>query len=181
MVHCCLLLHPTVRFCNSVFLAGIGGAGSNVARDYLSHLSGKPSEDEQYADDLPLMYSKWKSRITEQKFPSGLRWLHIDDKEATSVQWVVSVEAGFFDELVDHEFNEGTAHLLEHSIFLRLTSEQKSMFNFWNAYTSSRATVYQFETSHEVTQKSISLIAEHLMSYRKNPKSFEEVQAVNSE
>lgn len=136
-----------------------------------------------YEDDLPLEFSKWKSRITETKYPSGMRWLHVDYPESRSVQWTVSIQAGSYDEVNNpqRKFSEGTAHLLEHSIFLRMTPEDKTLFNYWNAYTSSRNTVYTFETSYENTPKTIGIIFENLLNFRENPASLDEVKAVNSE
>lgn len=136
-----------------------------------------------YEDDLPLQYASWKSKVIETKFESGLRWLHVDKEGSRSVQWTVSSNTGTFEERnhPNRRFSEGTAHLLEHSIFLRMTPEEKTLFNYWNAYTGNRQTAYTFESSHDNTPKAIDIVFRNLFEFTENPQSLDEVKAVHSE
>lgn len=141
------------------------------------------SVDASVYDDLPLEFASFKNKITERIFDSGLRWVHIDRKDASSVQFTVSVGAGSFNEMTDSErrFPEGTAHLLEHSIFLNMTAEEKMKFNYWNAYTDKSETVYTLACSSDNIKICTELVARELFNFKQNPKSKEEVSAVDSE
>lgn len=52
---------------------------------------------------------------------------------------------------------QGTAHLLEHSLFLNLNSKERNMLSAWNAWTGEEATQYMFSTSNKNFLKSFEI------------------------
>jgi hypothetical protein len=134
---------------------------------------------QQVHPNLPLSYADWQDNIYELTLPSGLKWVHINDKNTKLATWSVLVGAGSFNEGKDYP--EGTAHLLEHSIFLQMSEEEKVKYNYWNAYTANQKTVYIFATSHTSFEESFSNIAKYLLNFRVDPKCRAETDAVHNE
>jgi len=139
-------------------------------------------EPDYFRDRIPLEYQYLKDSFSEKLFSSGIRWLHIDDKRASTVSWLLQVAAGSMHEtLPEKEFPPGTAHLLEHSIFLNMTSEERLRFKDWNAHTASETTGYQFVSTRELFLDNFNLTLRLLFNYQLNRESLREVNAVNNE
>ena len=140
-------------------------------------------EDDDYFDDnIPLEYMRLKDKYYEKVFASGMKWLHINDEEASSVTWNMRVGVGsLIESTPERTFPEGTAHLLEHSIFLNLTSDQQMMFTDWNAHTGDEETAFEYEAFRGDFLECFELTANLFFNFDYNPNTRREVNSVNNE
>ncbi len=132
--------------------------------------------------NLPFRYRHLKGKITEKKFDSGMKWLHIDNSEYATSGFSIRIAAGSFDEYrPDYETYDGMAHLLEHSIFLRQTDEEKQLFTYWNAFTDSQETQYISTSTAANLPQALNVTIRALFNFTLNPETATEVKAVDSE
>ena len=132
---------------------------------------------------LPFEFRHLEGRINVTRLESGIDWLHIEDPKVQNILVSVRVAAGSFDEsrIGSRRFYDGIAHLTEHSVFLKMTPEQKSQFSYTNAFTDDQQTQYLFTTTNNLGSSSLQLIASNLFNFSTTPKIRDEVKAVESE
>ncbi len=140
-----------------------------------------PLEAEMTDMNIPFEYRHLRGKITEKRFDSGMTWLHISDDKLPTAGCSIQVKAGMFDEVRTPRFYEGTAHLLEHSVFLRQTPKDKEMYTFWNAFTSSKETQYILAATYQNFHTALAMTSHELFNFEEIQKTLEEVTAVNSE
>lgn len=140
-----------------------------------------PLESEMTEMNIPFEYRHLKGKISQKKFDSGMGWLHISDDKLPTAGCSIQVKAGMFDEVRSPRYYEGTAHLLEHSVFLRQTPKDKEMYTFWNAFTSSQETQYILAATYQNFHKALQMTTHQLFNFEEIQKTLEEVTAVNSE
>ena len=130
---------------------------------------------------VPFEYFDLPTKIVEKTFPSGLRWVHINDEGIDIVESVIAVQAGFFDE-TRGEFPEGTAHLLEHSIFLPRAESEEPLFSNTNALTETQYTMYYNQATAANFPKAFEVALRDLFKFKVlKDQILNEVKAVNSE
>jgi len=139
--------------------------------------------DEEFGEEyLPFEYRELRSKIRPESFSSGITWVHLPLSGLPSLSAAFQVKAGSIDE-VSHtaKFPDGTAHLLEHSVFLPQTPAEKQLFTYWNAFTDVSQTQYHFSSTSSNFLHAMSIFNRDLFNFKENPKSSNEVSAVNSE
>jgi hypothetical protein len=131
------------------------------------------------------------------QFPSGLEWLHIEDKTTQICSLCISLQIGSWHELTTPSYPPGTAHLLEHSVFLLETEKFKQKILYSNAFTDDLYTVYMDSTAvdnfFDVFKEKLNLV-QNLRFFKfgqksnksdkeeeGKPSAFDEVSAVESE
>ena len=122
-----------------------------------------------------------RNKIKLLKLPNGLTWIHINDhklKDTSSGNF--RVEVGSYDEIRENVEN-GVAHLLEHSLFLKNTNQEKSLFINWNANTASQATNYLFSTSNKNFKAGFEVYWNNLINFEPLEKIRDELSNVDSE
>ena len=124
-----------------------------------------------------------EGKISVVELESGIKWLHIEDEFETRPSIAVRVAAGSFDEHRSglKNYYDGIAHLTEHSVFLKLTPEEKNKFSYSNAFTDDQQTQYIFSSTNQQFVDSLGLIASNLFNFSRTPKIRYEVKAVESE
>lgn len=110
-----------------------------------------------------------------------MKWIHLDDEQSSTVSCGIQVLAGSFDETRIAGTYDGTAHLLEHSVFLNQSQEDRSLFSYWNAFTDEQQTQYQFTTTPDHAEAGLKVSFNSLFNFKENPKSRDEINAVQSE
>ena len=147
----------------------------------LCHSSSVNNHRKESNEDYPILYDHY--RVEEQKFESGMRLVFVEDESMNSIQFCFRVAVGTFDEKKSGRtsFPEGVAHLLEHSILLNMTADDRLKFRDRNAYTLEEETNFHFDSYEEHFIKNFELAAGLIFNYRENPKTLDEVNQVNSE
>ena len=139
-------------------------------------------EKEMSELNIPYEYRHLKGKIRETLFESGLKWLHIGEENLPTAICSIQVRAGSFDESrPGKQFYVGTAHLLEHSVFLKQTQKDKEKYTFWNAFTDNQQTQYILAATYENFPLALQLTSNELFNFQENPNTLKEVTAVNSE
>ena len=134
------------------------------------------------SDGLPLKYKHLRGKLRETVYPSGMRWLHIDDEKASSVSLIFRVAVGSHMEVHPQKaFPEGTAHLLEHSVLNGMPLEAKNSFKDWNAFTSAEATSFQLILTPRQFSAGFELLSDLVLNFRPVEAMKREVDAVNNE
>ena len=78
-------------------------------------------------------------------------------------------------------YPDGTAHLLEHSIFLGETDETRALYSSWNGFTSLQETAYQSSSSTEKFVEGVEAKIDMIYNFTKYPNIKDEVNAVDNE
>ena len=139
-------------------------------------------EPDFLADGLPLKYKHLQGRLVEKVYPSGMRWLHIDDDQASSVSLIFRVSVGsHFEVHPQKRFPEGTAHLLEHSLLVGMSPETKSSFKDWNAFTTAEATSFQLILTPEQFSRGFDILSDLVFNFKPVEAMKREIDAVNNE
>lgn len=112
--------------------------------------------------------------------PNGLTWLSIQDPLQSSSTGAFRVEAGSYDESRVGVEN-GVAHLLEHSFFLKNTPSQRNLFSNWNANTGSQATNFMFTTTTDRFVSGLGVYWDDISNFTATEKIKDELENVNSE
>lgn len=144
-----------------------GGIGPEIYNDNLQDL-------------VPDSFKYLISNISNTQLQGGIDWVHIDDNMTDQCSAGFGIFAGSFDEIAQGEYH-GIAHLLEHSVFLKETSEVRSLEVSWNAFTDSRVTDYIFSSSIDNYSKVLKTKLELLTNFEAIKKLKDEVNVVNSE
>lgn len=130
---------------------------------------------------LPYEYFDWADKITEKTYPTGMRWVHINDEGLDVVESAIAVQAGSFDE-TRGKFPEGTAHLLEHSVFLPRKVSEEPLFSSTNAVTDPQLTSYYNQATAANFPKAFRVATRDLFKFTVLPDQImNEVKAVDSE
>jgi predicted Zn-dependent peptidase len=136
---------------------------------------------ELFNKNLPLEYRYLANKISLTEFPTGMKWVHLDDEQTSTIDCGIQVQAGSFDETRLANTYDGTAHLLEHSVFLDQTTQDRSLFSYWNAFTDEQQTQYHFSTTPANAENGLKVSFKSLFNFKENPKTRDEINAVQSE
>lgn len=139
------------------------------------------TETEIFNKNLPLEYRYLADKVSLTEYPNGLKWVHLDDEQTSTIDCGIQVQAGMFDEVRLPNTYPGTAHLLEHSVFLNQTKEQRALFSYWNAFTTDQQTQYHFSTTEAHAIEGLKIAFTSLFNFQENAKSKDEINAVQSE
>ena len=149
---------------------------------YLRPIWLRSNEINEFNKNLPIEYQYLKDKITIEDLPSGMRWVHINDEQIATVDCGFQVRAGSYDEVRPRlQTYDGTAHLLEHSVFLDQTPQERQMYTYWNAFTEDQQTQYHFSTTPANAIEAFKVSFRSLFNFKENPKSHDEINAVQSE
>jgi predicted Zn-dependent peptidase len=134
------------------------------------------------ADGLPLKYKHLQGKLHETVYPSGMRWLHIDDEKAGSISLIFRMGVGSHQEVYPAKlFPEGTAHLLEHALIVDMSPETKNSFKEWNAFTTAESTSVQLILTPSQFMKGFDILSDLVYNFKPSEEMRREVDAVNSE
>ena len=111
---------------------------------------------------------------------SGVEWIHINATSKKKCGMSMGMNVGSFQE-IEGDFYEGTAHLLEHSIFLKETPEVKANYPYWNGATTDQETFFYAETRSDLFKEGFKYKIDELMKFEPSEKIKDEVFAVNNE
>lgn len=131
--------------------------------------------------NLPIEYRYLANKVTLSEFDSGLKWIHLDDEQTSTIDCGIQVLAGSFDETRISNTYDGTAHLLEHSVFLNQSQQDRALFSYWNAFTDEQQTQYHFATTPANAENGLKVSFNSLFNFNENAKSRDEINAVQSE
>ena len=142
----------------------------------VSHMS------EEYRFNLNLENRHLNDRVTFSQLASGITWVHIDDPEANSCSFVISVKVGSYDEsLHAGQWREGLAHFLEHAIVFPITVEQKRLFIGINAFTTAQETQFFGETTSESFLQALEVSGNLFFEFSPSDTVRDEISAVHNE
>ena len=103
------------------------------------------------------------------------------DEKAKESAACFSLNSGSFHEHYLDKMSQGTAHLLEHSIFLGLDPKERNLLSTWNAWTGEESTQYMFSTSNKNFLKSFGIYWRLISNFTKSDQIIKETSAVDSE
>lgn len=131
---------------------------------------------------LPIEYQYLKDKISLEVLDSGVKWVHLDDDQTPTIDVGFHMKAGSFDEVRPKlKAYDGTAHLLEHSVFLDQTTQERQLFSYWNAFTDDQQTQYHFATTPANAVNALKVAFRSLLNFKENPNTPKEINAVQSE
>lgn len=137
---------------------------------------------DKFNKNLPLEYLYLKDKVTVEDIGRGVKWIHLNDNQEPTVDCGFQVRAGSYDEVRPRlQTYDGTAHLLEHSVFLDQTPQERQMYTYWNAFTDDQQTQYHFATTPANALQAFKVSFRSLFNFKENPKSHDEINAVQSE
>ena len=118
--------------------------------------------------NLPIEYRYLTDKITLAQMRNGMNWIHLDDEQTSTVDCGIQVKAGSYDEKRAPLSYEGSAHLLEHSIFLNQTQQDRSLLSYWNAFTDDQQTQYHFSMTPSNAEAGLKISFNSLFNFQKN-------------
>lgn len=130
---------------------------------------------------LPPSLKHLQNQVRVLKLDNGITWVYVnDEKLKVSSSAGFRLEAGSFDEF-RLGVGAGTAHLLEHSIFLNMTGEEKGRFMNYNAATGPQGTSYMFSTAKKEFHPGFGIYWKNLANFFPEENIKNEIENVNSE
>lgn len=130
---------------------------------------------------LPYSMEYLRNQIQIKIQESGISYLVMYDSTAKESAACFSMSSGSYHEKFIDDVSEGVAHLLEHSIFLKMKSRERNLLSTWNAWTGDESTQYMFATSNKNFLNSFQIYWRLLSNFTKTDKIYNETNAVDSE
>lgn len=134
---------------------------------------------------LPQIWEPLRNSIELKTLDNGIEILLIKDPKAKSTNACFSMDAGSYHETLmqtgKNKISHGTAHQTEHSMFLGISPDQKSILSAWNAQTHSMNTYYMQQSSNANFLDALQLYYKELANFTRRADIQDETNAVNNE
>lgn len=153
-------------------------------KSYDNELISHEKLEPNYNIKLPFSQKYIRNFIRTKEFENGIKFAAvIDPNQKESAASFAMGNAGSYHESLLPGISEGTAHALEHSVYLNIDKKtnDRQDINQWNAFTQGESTQYSFATLQEVFEDSFKVMFNMIADFKALHTIRDEIKNIDSE